>query len=145
MKPIKSIILILSVLIFISVNPLIGYAEQYLCVEEYSAGFIYDKKSKEWRTATFKATDKYIISVDDTLKISEFIVKKVGKTGVAFYCNDGFKDGRMCCQDFWSPAPSEFCFNRNNGRFISTDTYGYYMDDSNNDTPHIEIGKCSPF
>ena len=42
----KSIIL---TLFFISVNPLIGYSEQYLCVTEHSTGFSYDKASKSFK------------------------------------------------------------------------------------------------
>jgi hypothetical protein len=40
----------------------IASAEQYLCVAEKSAGFVYDKRTGAWDTTRFLANAKYVVS-----------------------------------------------------------------------------------
>ncbi len=148
----------LLVFSFISIiqlyNPLIGSAEQYLCVVEKTTGFKYNKASKSWESVNFTAGTKYIISKDDTkLPVDysrfKFTVKEMGDKHPLYWCEDDFGLDILSCT-----GPGDFRFNRENGRFVLAFTAGYYnvgiewiieITDENSDTPLMSIGKCSSF
>ena len=133
--------------------------EKYLCVTEHATGFSYNENTKEWKSATFKADSKYIITKSDEKEYS-FKVTKVGEDSPFYQCEKGInKFGYLFCKGI----VGEFKFNRLNGRFLATHPYGYFdvipkhmrsfedkaklipFTDKDSDTPSMEIGKCSPF
>lgn len=124
-------------------------AEQYLCVAEHSTGFSYNKVTKEWENANFKADEKYVIAKADGTKHA-WQVTEIGKTSPSFRCESDFTEyGYLSCPGIGG----DFNFNKKNGRFLFSYLIGYYTvipevnqgKDEGSDTPLIGIGKCSPF
>jgi hypothetical protein len=142
----KSIFVIIFALIFLM--PMTVAAEQYLCVEEMSVGFYYDKTAKQWENTNFKANSKYIISKSEGKSFAFRVTKFEEKDSVAD-CESSFdKLGFLLCEGLGV----FFQFNKNNGRYIRTYLLGYIyvlpqlnVTDEKSDTPYMEIGKCSPF
>ena len=81
-------------------------------------------------------------------------VKRFGASGVMSRCKDGFNQvGNLFCKGTF-----DISFNKNNGRFVLTHTFGYFnvLPDSKSDsevirksdqesaTPFIGIGNFSP-
>ena len=128
----------------------VAVAEQYLCIAEHSAGFSYDKVTKEWKNSTFKVSSKYLISKADGTK-NAWHITEIGETFPLFRCESDFDEyGYLDCSD---SVNSKFYFNKNNGRYLASYPLGYYIvlpglnkfTDETSDTPNLEIGKCSPF
>lgn len=129
--------------------------EQYLCVGEQAAGFSYDKNSKQWTSAKFGNTGKYVISRSTGAKAA-FEITEVGDSYSSGWCKEDFSDGGVLYCDL---IYGVFRFNKTNGRFIQTHFFGYVevgqaqtfsqrgdvVIDSNANTPYMQIGKCSPF
>ncbi len=119
-------------------------AGNYLCVADLSTGFRYDGNTKSWVVANFDVKDsKYIIAASD-FSTFKYEVKKVGENLFEALCKDGFnKAGYLSC----AGVVSDFRFNKNNGRYITSYTNGNVLNikDMSSDTPYIEIGKCSEF
>ena len=127
-------------------------AQQILCVAEQAAGFSYDKATKEWKNATFKASRKYVVSEGET-KSSAFKVTRIGTTTASYFCESDFDElGFLSCSAS-NYGIDQFNFNKNNGRYLYSFPFGYYnvlpevnkIIDEKSDTPYLEIGKCSPF
>jgi len=126
----KILLLLIVVLLPMSVN-----AESYLCITEHSAGFIYDKNTKEWESAEFKADSKYIVSRSDG-DIIPWSVVKHGKNLIMDLCTEDFENGYLKCD--------KFTMGKENMRFILVNTYGFVIHgNEGEDTPNMEIGKCS--
>ena len=74
-------------------------------------------------------------------------VKKLGDSFVVAYCKYDFSEyGALACESIY-----EFRMNNKNLRFIRVYPLGYWTDNvkgnpskEGEDTPYIEIGKCSP-
>ncbi len=137
-----------------------AHAEGWLCIADSIAGFQYHENSKKWEPATSKAQDKYIIrrpKEGDIYPIEAWIVDyKSAKWGV-------YKFGESIMQH---PCPNEIekldrlnCGFRFQGfsmagktlRYMQHNLAGYtnhgpkgMWSDSKENTPYIEIGKCSP-
>ena len=121
--------------------------EQYLCATDHSAGMVYDKAQKSWRSTTFRPDTNYVISKSDRAG-EAFRVTNVGQKFAGYYCKEGFNASDYLDCD----GIGEFAFNKRNGRFLATYTIAYVhvgvaadSTDANSDTPIIAIGKCSPF
>ncbi len=129
-------------------------AEQYLCVPEKATGFAYDTKKNEWSVKEFNTDYKWIIASgkkgnvlgNPAFEEFSFAVTKVGEKDPLRYCKSAFnKVGFLSC--------GSFHFNRNNGRYLLSDSGGYWNvgkgllmeTDQASSTPYLEIGKCSPF
>jgi len=145
---------ILFVLSFIAAiqfyNPLIGYAEQYICVAEHVVGFGYDKFTKKWEGALFSQKGKYVISeCSDKEGYFSGCSYKVTKVGAGYFCDcKGFNvSGSLLCECIGGIG--EFKFNKKTGRYLYSYLFGYWNDledtKEGNNTPYIEIGICSPF
>ena len=139
----KRSILILFFLLFAS-N---AHAEQYLCIADKSVGFEFNKVKKSWDSANFSVEGhKYIISKSKD-ESTVYEVKTFGeKYSIAECMKDFTEKGFLDCESLIGT----FQFNRENGRFIRINPWGYigvsplYTYEGDN-TPFIEIGICSSF
>lgn len=144
-------IVVLSILIPVSS----ANAESYLCIEELSVGFNYDKNTRKWKTANFHADDKYIVrrvnkshSMSDS---AEWVAQKHGvDSPIPMWCEKDFSEGGMLyCEDFF--AATEFKMNKESLRFSRVNNYSYLTsragvekeEESRPDSLSMTIGKCS--
>ena len=147
----------LSVVFFLCGSLAMAYAEQYLCTADRATGFSFNKSTNGWQPTTFKTDKKYVISVPDRQPFTEkmtFQVKEIGESFAHLWCREGFSQtGNLFCTTAWG---TEFKFNKNNGRYLSTVTFGYAtmlpgsinnstVNFTATDDVYIEIGKCSSF
>ena len=142
----KLTILVLFAWLFMSTTALA--AEQYLCVPDKTTGFSFNKVTKKWQYSNFENETKYVISKSN-VKDYVFQVTEVGENSPIARCESDFNNyGILFCSGYY-----EFKINKKNGRYLKVYVYGYYnvvLEEGKNideggDTPHIEIGKCSPF
>ncbi len=128
-------------------------AEEYLCIADMATGFRYNQNDKSWEGSGFRVNDsRYLISILENN--AAYSVKRFGETGVMSRCKDGFNEiGNLFCEGTF-----DISFNKNNGRFVLTHTFGYFNvladsereselmrnSDQESATPFIEIGNCSP-
>ena len=144
--------LLCPVLLFLLlVNP--ASAEGYLCIADMATGFRYNQNDKSWEGSGFRVKNsRYLISPPG--KNAAYDVKRFGETGIMSRCKDDFNDvGSLFCKGTF-----DIYFNKNNGRFVLTHTFGYFnvlpdstsnselirKSDQESATPFIEIGNCSP-
>lgn len=127
----------------------VAAADSYLCVADMAAGFSFEKTARNWKSSTLIPKGKYIVS-RSTRKGFTWEVKEVGDKDASILCKDDFSEkGALVCDGF-----TQFRMNRTSGRFLAVYVIGYWTDDKNAkegelfregaDTPHMEIGKCSP-
>jgi hypothetical protein len=115
--------------------------ESYICVADSATGFAFNKTSKKWKSTFFTTENKYIISKSKKAKY-QWSVKEVGESYIYSSCKNDFNSGGYI---FCIGIGNTFTMNKNTFRFIMTYRLGYLDGIDNDDnTPHIEIGKCSP-
>ena len=123
-------------------------ADQFLCVADQAAGFMYSKTIKKWQASAGDSDEKYVISESD-LEGYAYQLKEVGEETSYTECKEDFtKFGYLTCEGLY-----EFQMNRDNGRFLMVFKTGYFnvlpeindFTDETSDTPYMVIGKCSPF
>ncbi|MDM7950090.1 hypothetical protein [Hydrogenophaga sp.] len=128
-------------------------ATSYLCVADKATGMGFDKASGVWEVRTFRADSKYLVSEaterEEAIYAAKWLVKKMGSSSPTLLCPEGFSEiGFLFCENL-----GEFKFNRKSGRYLRSYTMGYFNDmpgkagplrAEGDDTPAIEIGKCSP-
>lgn len=122
----------------------------YLCIGEHATGFEFDQKKKEWQVAKFK-TQKLIVKKDPPGK-GPWKVYVFGNNTPEVECgNDFIVDTTLICTEGFG---TEFRMNKKNNRFLYFFYFGYWTDDKRRnkdisvegeDTPAIEIGKCTEF
>lgn len=116
-------------------------AQSYLCVADQSTGFRYDASSKSWLNAKFKTDDKFLVK-PSTEEGFKYEVSQFGLSAPLFSCRNEFNSvGTMACFGLFG----EFRVNSKTLRFLSTYMVGYYTPngDTNDNTPHIQIGTCT--
>jgi hypothetical protein len=156
MKPFNFRIMISkAVLLPVLLNLLFGavaFAEDYLCIADMATGFRYNEGSKNWEESSFRLKNsKYLISGLE--KGAAYNVKHLGGSDVMSRCKDDFNDiGSLFCKGTF-----DIKFNKINGRFVLTYTFGYFnvlpgiqsdsvsirKSDQGSETPFLEIGKCT--
>ena len=142
---------------------------KWICVADHVTGFTY--KDDHWIQVNFRPEDeKYIVSFDTD--VAAYTVKQVGDTERHFSCAKTELNPRLVplyfeCQrtvnyqviadeDPTAKVVGTFSFNSTNGRFLTSQLYGYWnvgwtsesknlRTDENSSTPYVEIGKCSSF
>ena len=129
--------------------PSSAWSDQFLCVPDKMTGFTFDESKNDWTSTTFTTNFKYIIAPTNNGRDS-YTLTKVGENEPEGYCKNGFNEsGFLFCETFGG----ELKFNKSNGRYLMSFTYGYYIvgtddttkTDKDSGTPMIQIGKCSPF
>ena len=114
----------------------------YLCIPDLATGFSYQKNIDKWNISTFDvAKNKYILTKSNTNK---WEWKIFGEKYTNVNCDDAFNEhGYLNCNGF-----EQIQFNKKNLRFIKIYRLGYVnkgiVGIEGEDTPNMEIGKCSP-
>lgn len=127
--------------------------ESYLCVADKATGFDFNKTRNEWVQANFRPTNKYVLARSKQPNFA-WEVKDFGQTVSSAECRNSFNEvGNLFCSGL---GGSDFRFNRNSLRYMKVYLIGYWNDGNPADrasvqlfaegdnTPSIEIGKCSP-
>lgn len=129
-------------------------AEEWLCIADLFAGFIY--KNGKWKAVSGPDKQKYVIGVATENEIRTarllkrdppvWVVKKLGEN-YGLSCGDFNDQDMLLCHDV-----QEFSFNKQTGRFLYTYPVGYFGVSSNEieakkesaAAPQMMIGKCHP-
>ena len=126
---------------FIYVFPIVFssfvYAQDtYLCIPSSATGFSFTQKTSRWEESSFNIEEK------------KFLLKK--KTGQWQWSNFG-ETNEYTCQERGQTSINcnlflgEVIFDKKTLRYLKTYLPGYVDGvESNANTPHIMIGKCSP-
>ena len=123
-------------------------SDSYLCVTDMATGFAFDKSQKQWHSTSFKVSNKYLVSKAQREGYA-WEVKTAGSTIALIFCKANFTEaGALRCEG----DLQEFNMNKKNLRFLSFYRAGYWTDGTGrtvlgmegDNTPAIEIGKCSP-
>jgi hypothetical protein len=126
----------------------VAAADSYLCVSDMVTGFAFNKETKQWEIARFKANEKFVVTRS---KGSMFVweVRRTGLNAPVSYCQEDFTaSGYLICKGFDS-----FFMNRKTLRFLTIYTMGYWDDvfdekteifKEGANTPNMKIGKCTP-
>lgn len=127
-------------------------AAQYLCVPDAAVGFHYNKTRKTWDDTHFKTDTHYVLapSKSGTPADKPYSWTQVGSQYPDAYCSE-FTDAGVTRCDL---VGGEIYINKNNGRYLMSFFWGYYivgvpgpvpLTDDTSGTPMLQIGKCSPF
>ena len=115
--------------------------ESYICVEDMAVGFKYNQTIGEWESTKFNIRNETYIVVK---KMKQWEIIRVGESSGVPCEKDFNEDGFLTCGDFFS-------MNKNNLRYIRTDTMGYHDANINiglfsrqdgDHSPYIAIGEC---
>lgn len=121
-------------------------AEKWVCIPEQATGFNYI--NGKWQALSGKADNKYIIRAANNEELkrhkntldSKYVVMPFG-SNIPLPCRGNFHEGVITCSYF----DTHIRFNRDNNRFLSVYHTGYVDGiDTNDNSPHMTIGKCSP-
>ena len=141
---------IITVLLCCLLTTMVSAGESYLCVADMATGFKYNKTIDKWESVNFNVDDsKYIVSRSKA-KNTAWEVKQIGQQYPLATCKDDFgENGYLFCE-----LVRIFKMNKINLRFICIYPFGYYNESPKGkkdvfykdgaDSPHVEIGKCSP-
>ena len=116
-------------------------ADQYLCTADLVTGFSWNEKDGKWESTNFNVEkENYLVSSIEPSTGSHYVIKKLGDRKIIATCMSGFDErGLLYCKDILV-----FRMNREAGRYLLVYPSGYVEGYDNNDnTPFIEIGKCS--
>jgi len=127
--------------------PGVSLADQWLCVADQSTGFLYNESSKKWERRGFNVDDRKYIVTQSKFKNTKYDVTLLGQKYASAYCVNEFSaKGDLYCKWESNNGLIWIVFNMNHikGRFVKSKNMGYFSD-SKDDSPSIEIGKCSKF
>lgn len=118
----------------------------YVCTPEVSSGVLFDKSSKTFRSAEFKADTKYIIS-----KYSHWVINYIGQS-VDLTSGQGCDDSIMSETRFHRLSCNiiggQMLVDLQEMKFIRSNMMGYTgvnnsEEQSNLNNPFVEVGVCS--
>ncbi|TXL70611.1 hypothetical protein FHP25_33710 [Vineibacter terrae] len=112
--------------------------ESYLCTEEQSTGFLFDKVRRAWQPSVLVADRKLVVHLDQGATRTWF-VSEGGRRTSSYWCPSGWVNDEMSC----TGIAGSFWMNRKTMRFLYVYKWGY-LDGDSPDTPNITIGRCSP-
>ena len=127
-------------------------ADNWLCIRDKATGFAL--QNGDWVSGDFQAGNKYMIKEasqqNKSIYGSVYQVHPFGDEYPSWVCGDfGSNEdakGLLAC-DGYAIAGDSFKYNPSTGHFLTARTNGYVhtFDDGRvvDDTPAIEIGKCS--
>jgi hypothetical protein len=141
-----------------------GEPDNWLCITDQAAGFSYDQGSHRWIAAIFKPENKkYVVrptrpedmdyqhdfnnGFNDSVPYKPTTKWSIAEIGdnFGFSCSGDFneKGFLLCTTGLW-----DVMFGKNTLRFQIYYKFGYITGsserDDNNDTPSVEIGRCTP-
>lgn len=117
-------------------------ADQYLCTADMVTGFSWNEEDRKWTSTNFNVNNEnYLISSVESETGGYYVIKKLGDKKTIATCQSGFDErGFLYCKDI-----VVFRMNREARRYLLVYPSGYVEGHDNNDnTPFVEIGKCSP-
>lgn len=144
-------------------NAQLGKDASYFCAEDISAGLVFDQRTKQWKSTTFRADKKFVLRLKllETHKSPADINRykyNVTITDAGFsepwkclnshLSSTGTGDDPVVVLDlfdvFWCTAGGhEFKFNFKNNRFLRASLIGYVDGKDDRDTPSIDGGTCT--
>lgn len=112
----------------------------YVCIADKAVGFSFDAYSKSWNHANFKVSDsKFVLSKNN----ANWQWKKMGES-YPISCGEFNEYGYIRCDSGFT----QVSFNKKNLRYMKSYLVGYVnagiAGKEGEDTPLLEIGKCSP-
>jgi hypothetical protein len=116
----------------------------FLCISDAATGFHF--ASGKWESARFNAGQKYIVrpAKEDELKAwGQWVVVPFDEASPMAGCKEFNQYGWLTGCD----GLQQFRFNRETLRFVTAYLIGYVRTEpgkENENTPSMEIGKCSP-
>jgi hypothetical protein len=132
----------LSVIFLFLVAPTLFAAEErYLCVAEKITGFRYNSVTKNWGPANFRLEDGKHLVTETTTTLDKLEMHTIGNINRECYSIDGFDQHGYAY--FECTEHIEFKMYKEPGRYILVYMAGYIDGDNSDNTPFIEIGKCS--
>jgi hypothetical protein len=128
------------------ITPLTANADNWLCIGEQSTGF--NLIGGAWERSGFNPQKYLIKPAGDVVKYMEnaavYQVHSFGNETPLWICPD-FTDGLLDCYGTGTRG-NTFKYNPETGNFLTTTTMGYVETLKGKvveDTPLVEIGKCS--
>ena len=145
----KTILSALAIILYLGVATSGFAGDSYLCITDKASGFLYDKDTKEWKSAEFEPGEKYILkkskkTIDvftPDAEVGDFLIYNLESSFSAGYCSKIASRGYIYDCKLWTGIAK---FNEKKMIFLKVYTPGYW-DNSTLNTPYMEIGKCSPF
>ena len=131
------------IFLFMVVSVLFAAEERYLCVAEKATGFRYNPEKKIWETANFSVENKKHLVRETETTFDKLEMITMGNIYRECYSIDGFDEQGYA--NFECTEYVEFKMHKKTGRYLLVYMTGYIDGDSADNTPFIEIGKCSPF
>ena len=128
--------------------PSVASAESWLCIADMSTGFSFNSATRQWSIAKFNIADSRYLIASQEIKDYPYKVTKFGSNSLVAMCKDGLTVGTFLSCNFLG---SRFSFNSKTMRYMLSYEIGYInptpgVNDmkEGDDTPFIEIGRCSP-
>ena len=122
-------------------------AEAYLCVADKATGFYFNERTKSWGPTNFRTESKFVLrraTPQDKITDEEtfvWVVQELGKSFPSAFCPQEFSNsGFIRCS-----SAEDFQFSRRTMRYLRAYLFGYIWEDTNSDTPSLEIGRCTRF
>jgi len=145
----RAIISVLALVLCLGVTTNGFAADSYLCVADKATGFRYYKETKKWGQANFNVeTQKYVFSKSESSfskpdkPVFKWELTEMGQDTpwITIYNEDFSQDGTIKGEGH----NFRFIMNKKSLRYLKSHSNGYLDGiDSNDNTPYIEIGKCS--
>lgn len=121
--------------------------QPWLCVPDQAVGFAFEPSSKSWAQRRFRVSDdKYLIRGSERTNAfggkARWEISKFGNQEPLFLCYTDPSFPLLDCSQY----NNTFILNKNTMRFqyYFSGSYLRGFDKADEDTPYIEIGKCSP-
>ena len=121
----------------------------YLCITDQVSGFAFDAQSSKWVATTFVANQRFILrrvrdDDQDRYMNSKWTLSEFGQRSPMLFCRNDISNEThiLSCDSYFL-----LMFNYDTLRFQLIYPIGYVNPAPNHegeDTPAIQIGKCSP-
>ncbi|MEY5028045.1 MAG: hypothetical protein RLZ63_360 [Pseudomonadota bacterium] len=128
---------IITLAAFFAASSVVNAQTAYLCIPDGASGISWNKSSKRWEQTKFNVQNVKLLlkktnSGWEWSDFGESYSQKCGEINNVGFLNCDIIGGQLK-------------FNKNTLRFMTTYLFGYVDGyDTNDDTPSIRFGKCSP-
>ena len=122
-------------------TPAIAQVDSYLCIADQSTGFAFDKSTEQWSAKNFNVSEnKYIVR---RIRTEESVFLDWQGEIPEIICRQRINVRSLTCDE---SNHADFFFSAKTMRYMKVSAFGYLVpfDQVGDDTPFIEIGKCSP-
>ena len=125
-------------------TPAIAQFDSYLCIADQSTGFSFDKTTEQWSATNFNVSEnKYIVRRIRIRDPADSIFIDWQGEIPEIICEERINVRSLMCDE---SNHADFFFSAKTMRYMKVSSFGYLvpLDQVGDDTPFIEIGKCSP-